>query len=245
MDNEFDIAIVGLSCRFPGARNVEEFWQNLASGVESITRLSDQEMIESGVPPAYLRNPDYVKAAPILEEPGAFDAAFFGFSPLEAKAMDPQHRILLELAYEALESAACDPDHYQGRIGVFAGAAMNTYFMNSGLKSRFVEEYIPTLIGNDKDFLSTRISYKLNLKGPSITIQTACSTSLVAIHLARQSLLCEETDMALAGAISVRVPHKAGYFYDGGGVVSPDGKVRAFDAKGNGTVFGSGGELLF
>jgi len=244
MENEFDIAIVGMSCRFPGAPNVDKFWQNLTSGVESITRLSDQELIESGVPRSYLSHPDYVKAAPILEEPGAFDAAFFGFSPQEAKAMDPQHRILLELAYEALENAACDPDRQKGRIGVFTGSAMNTYFMNSGLKSRFAEEYIPTLIVNDKDFLSTRISYKLNLKGPSITIQTACSTSLVAIHLACQSLLSEETDVALAGAVSVRVPHKAGYFYDGGGVVSPDGRVSAFDAKANGTVFGSGGGVI-
>ena len=116
--------------------------------------------------------------------------------------------------------------------------------MNVGLNRRLAEEYIPTLIGNDKDFLSTRISYKLNLKGPSITVQTACSTSMVAVHLARQSLLSEETDMALAGAISVRVPHRAGYFYDGGGVVSPDGHVRAFDAAANGTVFGSGGGIL-
>ena len=232
MNNEFDIAIVGMSCRFPGARNVDEFWRNLAEGVESIARLSDEEILESGVPASYLSNPSYVKAAPILDEPGHFDAAFFGFSPMEARTMDPQHRILLELAHEALEDAGYDPDRYPGRIGVFTGAAMNTYFMNSGLNSRFAEDYIPTLIGNDKDFLSTRISYKLNLKGPSITVQTACSTSLVAVHLARQSLLSGETDMALAGAISVRVPHRAGYFYDGGGVVSPDGHVRAFDAEG-------------
>ena len=244
MNNEFDIAIVGMSGRFPGARNLDEFWHNLAEGVESITRFSDQEILESGVPASYLSNPSYVKAAPILEEPGHFDAAFFGFSPMEARTMDPQHRILLELAHEALEHAGYDPDRYQGRIGVFTGAALNTYFMNVGLNSRLAEEYIPTLIGNDKDFLSTRISYKLNLKGPSITVQTACSTSMVAVHLARQSLLSEETDMALAGAISVRVPHRAGYFYDGGGVVSPDGHVRAFDAGANGTVFGSGGGIL-
>ena len=244
MNNEFDIAIVGMSCRFPGARNVDEFWRNLAEGVESITRLSDEEILQSGVPASYLSNPNYVKAAPVLEEPGHFDAAFFGFSPMEARTMDPQHRILLELAHEALEDAGYDPARYPGRIGVFTGAAMNTYFMNAGLNSRFAEDYIPTLIGNDKDFLSTRISYKLNLKGPSITVQTACSTSLVAVHLARQSLLSEETDMALAGAISVRVPHRAGYFADAGGVTSPDGHVRAFDAKANGTVFGSGGGIM-
>src|SRR5882762_7999533 len=210
MDNELDIAIVGMSCRFPGASNVDEFWHNLAEGIESITRFSDHELLESGVPASYLSDPSYVKAAPILEEPGHFDAGFFGFTPMEARSMDPQHRILLELAHEALEHAGYDPGQYQGRIGVFTGSAMNTYFMNAGLNSRLAQEYIPTLIGNDKDFLSTRISYKLNLKGPSITVQTACSTSLVAIHLARQSLLSEEADMALAGAISVRVPHRAG-----------------------------------
>ena len=244
MTNGFDIAIVGMAGRFPGARNLDEFWKNLAGGVESITRFSDEEMLQSGVPVAWLSNPNYVKAAPVLDEPGHFDAAFFGFSPMEARTMDPQHRILLELAYEAIEHAGCDPDRYQGRVGVFTGAAMNTYFMNVGLGGRFAEEYIPTLIGNDKDFLSTRISYKLNLKGPSITVQTACSSSMVAVHLARQSLLSQETDMALAGAISVRVPHRAGYLCDAGGVVSPDGHVRAFDAKANGTVFGSGGAIL-
>src|SRR5882762_5637984 len=244
MSSEFDIAIVGMSGRFPGARNVDEFWHNLAEGIESITRFSDQELLKYGVPASCLSNPSYVKAAPILEEPGHFDAAFFGFSPMEARTMDPQHRILLELAYGALENAGYDPHRYQGRIGVFTGSALNTYFTSVGLNSRLAEEYIPTLIGNDKDFLSTRISYKLNLKGPSITVQTACSTSLVAIHLARQSLLSEETDMALAGAISVRVPHRAGYFSDVGGVTSPDGHVRAFDAKANGTVFGSGGGIV-
>src|SRR5439155_6223703 len=244
MNNDFDIAIVGMSGRFPGARNLDEFWRNLAGGVESIARLSDQEILESGVPAPYLKAPNYAKTAPILEETGHFAAPFFGFSPMEARTMDPQHRILLELAYEALEDAGYDPNRYQGRVGLFAGSAMNTYFMNGGLSSRFAEEYIPTLIGNDKDFLSTRISYKLNLKGPSITVQTACSSSMVALHLARQSLLTQETDMVLAGAVSVRVPHRAGYFYDGGGVVSPDGHVRAFDAKANGTVFGSGGGIL-
>ena len=243
-ENEFDIAIVGMSCRFPGAHNPAAFWENLAKGIESIARLSDEQMLRAGVPARFLSDPNFVKAAPILEGPGLFDAAFFGFSPTEAQTMDPQHRILLELAHEALEDAACDPARYPGRIGVFTGSAMNTYFMNSGLPSRFAEDYIPTLIVNDKDFLSTRISYKLNLKGPSITIQTACSTSLVAVHLARQSLLSEESDIALAGAVSVRVPHESGYFCDGGGVVSPDGHVRAFDAKANGTVFGSGGGII-
>ena len=244
MNNEFDIAIVGMAGRWPGARTLDEFWRNLAEGVESITRFSDEELRQEGVSPAQLRNPSYVKAAPVLDEPGAFDATFFGFSPVEARTMDPQHRLLLELAHEALEHAGYDADRFEGRFGVFTGSAMNTYFMASGLNGRFAEEYIPTLIGNDKDFLSTRISYKLNLKGPSITVQTACSTSLVAVHLARQSLLTHETDMAMAGAISVRVPHRVGYVCDLGGIVSADGHVRAFDADANGTVFGSGGGIL-
>jgi len=244
LENECDIAIVGLAGRFPGARNLDEFWKNLVGGVESIARLSDQEIIEAGVSPTFLGRPDYVKAAPVLDDPGLFDAAFFGFSPAEASTMDPQHRLLLELAHEALEDAGCDPARFAGRIGVFAGSAMNTYFMNRGLNNRLAEDYIPTLIFNDKDFLSTRISCKLGLRGPSRTVQTGCSTSLVCVHLARQSLLNEETDLALAGAVSVRVPHRAGYFYDGGGVVSPDGHVRAFDAGANGTVFGSGGGVV-
>src|SRR6266513_2777926 len=181
MANELDIAIVGMSGRFPGARDIDEFWHNLAEGIESIARFSDQEILESGVPASHMSKPGYVKAAPVLEEPSHFDAGFFGFSPMEAKTMDPQHRLLLELAYEALEHAGYDPDRYPGRIAAFTGSALNTYFTNAGLNSRLAEEYIPTLIGNDKDFLSTRISYKLNLKGPSITIQSACSTSMVAV----------------------------------------------------------------
>src|ERR1700682_3970719 len=240
MNNELDIAVVGMACRFPGERNLEEFWHNLAEGVESITRFSDEELLRCVVHPACLSDPNYVKSAPVLEDPGQFDADFFGFLPSEARTIDPQHRILLELAHEALEDAGYDPNRYPGRIGVFTGSAFITYFRDRGLSSHFVQNYIPTLIDSDKDFLSTRISYKLNLKGPSLTIQTACSTSMVAVHLARQSLLNGESDMALAGAISVRVPHRAGYFCDGGGVVSPDGHVRAFDAQANGTVFGSG-----
>ncbi len=241
---ETHLAIVGMACRFPGARNLDEFWANLIGGVESINRLSEEELLKAGIPAATLARPDYVKAAPVLDDPALFDAAFFGFSPAEAATMDPQHRLLLELSYNALEDAACDTKRFQGRVGVFAGSAMNTYFMNSGLDAKFAEDYIPTLIFNDKDFLATRLSYKLGLRGPSLTVQTACSTSLVAIHLARQSLLDGETDMALAGAVSVRVPHRAGYFYDGAGVVSPDGHVRAFDAGANGTVFGSGGGVI-
>ena len=243
-NSDHDIAIVGIAGRFPGARDLDEFWRNLSQGVESISRLNDDEIVAAGVPEWHLRDPRYVKAAAMLDTAGDFDAGFFGYAPAEAEAMDPQHRLLLELAYEALEHAGCDPGRYAGRVGVFAGAALNTYFGSVGLHERLAEDYIPTLIGNDKDFLSTRISYKLNLTGPSLTVQSACSTSMVAVHLARQSLLSRETDMVLAGAVSVRVPHRAGYFCHRGGVTSPDGHVRAFDARANGTVFGSGGGVL-
>ncbi len=157
------IAIIGMACRFPGARNLQEFWANLIGGVESITRFSDQELMEAGISAGTLARSNYVKASPVLEDPGLFDTAFFGFSPAEAAAMDPQHRLLLELSYTALEDAGCDTGRYGGRTGVFAGAAMNTYFMNRGLDARFAEDYIPTLTVNDKDFLATRLSYKLGL----------------------------------------------------------------------------------
>ncbi len=239
-----DIAVIGMSCRFPGAKNVSEFWDNLVKGKESIKRLTDREILDSGVESSYVHNTSYVKASPVLDDPGLFDASFFGFTSSEALGLDPQHRILLTCAYEALENAGYDPEKFRGRIGVYTGSAMNTYLLNTRLYEKFNDEYIPTLIGNDKDFLSTRISYKLNLRGPSINIQTACSTSLVAVHLACQSLLMQESDMAVAGAVSVKVPHYAGYMYDGGGIVSPDGHVRAFDARANGTVFGSGAGII-
>jgi acyl transferase domain-containing protein/acyl carrier protein len=213
---------------------------NLENGIESIRSFTDEELRKSGVPDSLINNPHYVKSSPVISNPGMFDAGFFGYTPMEAKIMDPQHRILLECASQALDHSGYDPEKFSGRIGVYTGSAMNTYFMNKILRAKFVDEYIPTLISNDKDFLSTRISYKLNLKGPSINIQTACSTSLVAVHLACQSLVSGETDMALAGAVSVKAPHEAGYLSDGGGIVSADAHVRAFDANANGTVFGSG-----
>ncbi len=239
-ENEYDIAIVGMAGRFPGADNIDEFWQNLVSGKESISILSDDEIIKSGVDPAVLDDPNYIKAAPILNRPDMFDAAFFGYSPREAESMDPQQRLFLECAWEALEHAGCNPDSFKGPIGVYGGAAMNTYLLFSGLLPNFVTHYLPTLIGSDNSFLTTRVSYKMNLKGPSVTVQTACSTSLVAVHTACQSLLNGECDMALAGGVSVRVPHHNGYIYQEGSVFTPDGHCRPFDAKAQGTIFGSG-----
>jgi phthiocerol/phenolphthiocerol synthesis type-I polyketide synthase E len=238
--NNFDIAIIGMSGRFPGAKSIDEFWQNLCAGIESVTFFSDEELRESGIDPAALSDPSYVKASAILDGPELFDASFFGYSPREAEIMDPQHRLFLECAWEAMENAGYDADRYDGPIGVYAGTSRNTYLLHNGPLADYAASDLSAIIGSDKDFLTMRVSYKLNLTGPSVTIQTACSTSLVAIHMACQSLLNEECDMALAGGVSVRVPHKAGYFYRQGGIPSPDGHCRAFDARGQGTLFGSG-----
>ena len=239
-EENFDIAIIGMAGRFPGASNIDGFWQNLKEGKESITFFSDEALLDAGLSESLISHPNYVKAAPTIDHPGAFDEGFFGYAAREARMMDPQHRLFLEEAWHALEHAGYHAENLDGQVGVFAGSAMNTYLLFSGLLPRFVDEYLPTLIGSDKDFLSTRVSYKLNLKGPSISIQTACSTSLVAVHMACQSLLNGETDMALAGGVSVRVPHIAGHMYAAGSVFSPDGHCRPFDASAQGTIFGSG-----
>jgi acyl transferase domain-containing protein len=190
--SDFDVAIIGMAGRFPGANNVDEFWKNLSSGVESISFFSDEELAEAGVDPDFITDPNYVKASSILDSPELFDASFFGYFPREAKFMDPQQRLFLECSWEALEHAGYDADRYTGPIGVYAGTTMNTYILFSGLLSNYLSEPLPVLIGNDKDFLTTRVSYKLNLRGPSVTVQSACSTSLVAAHMACQSLLNQE-----------------------------------------------------
>ncbi len=236
------IAIIGMSGRFPGAKNIDDFWHNLRNGVESVSFFTEQELEQSGVEPAVLSDPSYVKAKAVLEDVELFDASFFGFSPREAEMMDPQHRFFLECAWDALESAGYDPDTYEGGIGVYAGSSMSTYFFNLYSTPRQIGStyFYQAVIGNDKDYLSTRVSYKLNLKGPSVTVQTACSTSLVAVHQACRGLLNYECDMALAGGVSINVPHQAGHYYQEGGMFSPDGHCRAFDAKAQGMVIGNG-----
>jgi len=236
------IAIIGMSGRFPGAANVEEFWQLLREGTDAVSFFSDEELLAAGVPPAHFNNPHYVKAKAVLENADLFDAAFFGFNPREAEILNPQHRLFLEAAWEALENAGYDAETYPGLIGLYAGASLNNYLFDiystpSVMRSagRF-----QVMLSNDKDYLSTRISYKLNLKGPSLTIQTACSTSLVAVHMACQSLHNYECDMALAGGVSVRIPQVQGYLYQEGGINSPDGHCRPFDSKAQGTISGNG-----
>ncbi|MFP5264075.1 MAG: amino acid adenylation domain-containing protein [Blastocatellia bacterium] len=236
-----EIAVVGMSGRFPKAGSVDQLWSRLCEGDECISFFSDEELIALGVEPQVLEDPNYVKAGGVLEGADLFDAAFFGFHPREAEWMDPQHRIFLQCAWQALDDAGYNSANYKDRIGVFAGAGLNTYLHqaapsftdSSALKYQ-------AFIGNDKDFLATRVSYKLNLKGPSINVQTACSTSLVAVHLACQSLIAGECEMALAGGVGIRTPQNQGYFYEEGGILSPDAHCRAFDKDAKGTVFGSG-----
>jgi acyl transferase domain-containing protein/surfactin synthase thioesterase subunit len=236
------VAIIGMACRFPGASHPRAFWDNLVRGVESVTFFSDEELRAAGEDADLLRHPHYVKAAPILEGHDQFDAALFGYSPREAGLMDPQHRLFLEVAWEAFEDAGYDPLGEKGVVGVYAGAG--------GLVSSYMVRLChPDLrgqtgdlghIGNDRDFLCSRVSFKLNLTGPSVNVQSACSTSLLAVHLACQGLVDGEADMALAGASVVRVPHIRGYVAEPGGIYSVDGHTRAFDARASGTLFGSG-----
>lgn len=236
------VAIIGMSGRFPGARNITEFWQNLRDGIESITFFSDEELLEQGVDDETLRYPAYVKAKGVLEGVELFDASFFGFSPREAEIMDPQQRLFLECVWETLEVAGYDPERYPGLIGVYAGTGMSSYLYNVYANPTLVNlmgEFQIALV-NDKDHLTTHASYKLNLKGPSVAVQTACSTSLVAVCMACQSLLNYQCDMALAGGVSIYLPQKAGYYYQEGAIASPDGHCRAFDARAKGTVGGSG-----
>ena len=237
-----DIAIVGMTGRFPGANTVEQFWQNLVQGRESITFFQEQDLLMAGLEPEVIALPNYVKARPVLDDVAGFDATLFGYSPREAELMDPQHRLFLECCWEVLELAGYDPSTYAGLIGVFAGSNISTYLL-SMLQSPEIARQLnmyQMVIGNDKDALTTTVSYKLDLKGPSFAVQTFCSTSLVAIHLASQSLLHGECDLALAGGVSIRVPTVIGHLYEEGGMESPDGHCRTFDAQARGSIFGDG-----
>ena len=237
------IAIIGMAGRFPGASDVEEFWRNVSQGRESITFFSEEELLAAGVAPALVRDSRYVKAQGLLEGPDLFDAGFFGYTPRDAEVMDPQHRVFLECAWSALENAGYRPDAAPGPVGVFAGQAFPVYLLECLLRDPGLGEAVGglgLLIGSDKDFLATRVSYKLNLTGPSLSVQTACSSSLVAVHLACRSLADGECQMALAGGVRVHGLAKEGYLHVEGGILSPDGHCRAFDAGAAGTVPGDG-----
>lgn len=244
--NDFDIAITGIACRFPGAKNKDEYWNNLKNGIDSIRKITDEELEAAGINPDIYNREDYVKAVSTIEDIELFDAGYFRYSPKEAAMIDPQHRIFLELSVEALEDAGFSPEKSKEVAGVFSGSGFNTYLLNNILKGRDLQSSSDNFfiqISSDKDNLSTRVSYKLDLKGPSLNIQTSCSTSLVAVHYAMQSLLNYECDVALAGGVSVRVP-KAGYFYQEEMISSDDGSCRPFDKDAKGTVFGSGAGVV-
>ena len=241
---EGDIAVVGMAARVPGAKNYREFWRNLCDGVESIRRYSEEELLTAGESLSAIRARNYVPAGAPLDDMEMFDGEFFGFSPKESAIIDPQHRHFYEVAWEALEDAGHPPEKFTGPIGVFAGSGMGGYFYfnictNPGLLAE-TGLFLLRHTGNDKDFLSTRVSHLMNLTGPSINVQTACSTSLVAIHLACQSLISGECDMAIAGGSTIELPHRRGYHFRENEILSPDGHCHAFDHRAEGTVFGSG-----
>jgi acyl transferase domain-containing protein/SAM-dependent methyltransferase len=238
MSDSGGVAIVGMACRLPGAAGVGQYWRNLRDGVESITRFDVDQLIAAGLEPAVARNPRYVPARGVIEGGELFDRAFFGYSPAEAAEIDPQHRVFLECASAAFDDAGIDPHRFGGWVAVFAGCDMvNPELPDDG-------DEMTRLLGFEKDFLATRVAYKLSLRGPAITVQTACSTGLVAVHQAAQSLLGYECDAALAGGIALWLPQSVGYLYEEGHILSVDGHCRPFDARATGTVSSSGAGVL-
>ena len=238
LDPATAIAIIGMSGRFPGAHDIAAFWRNLLEGKDTITRFSPEEA-----------SADFVGARGVLEDVGLFDADYFGIVPREAERMDPQHRLFLEACSNALEDAGYVSQEYSGEIGLFAGCALNTYLLSNLCADReFIDNFtrnyqvgeFQILTGNDKDFLTTRVAYKLDLRGPVVTIQSACATSLVAVAQASQSLLNYQCDMALAGGASITFPQLRGHIHSEGSLASSDGFCRPFDAQATGTVFSHG-----
>ena len=247
---EYDLeplAIVGMACRVPGAADTNEFWRNLAGGVDSVRFSTREEQAALGVPPEELDSPDFVPAAQVVDGVADFDAAFFGMTPREAALADPQHRMFLELAHTALEDAGCDPTRYSGVVGVYAGTGLDDYrwrHVRRNPKIMATSGTTAVHLVNLPDYVATLVSYKLNLRGPALTVHTACSTSLVALHLAAEALRNGECDLALAGGVCIELPPGRGYTYAEGGTESPDGHCRPFDARAAGTVWGSGGGAI-
>ena len=241
------VAVIGMAGRFPGAADLDRFWRNLRDGVDSVRDLTEEELRASGVDPALFTRPDYVRAAAPIDGVEGFDASFFGFSPREAELLDPQSRVFLECAWEALESAGYVSEAYDGWVGLFAGVSLPAYLMSNLMPNQDLAAQVGNfqlMLANDRDYFTTRVSYKLGLQGPSINVQTACSTSLVAVHLACQSLLSYHCAIALAGGIRINFPQLVGYVHQEGSIFSPDGRCRAFDAKGRGALFGEGAGVV-
>lgn len=242
-----DIAIISMSGRFPGANTIEQFWKNLRNGVESISNFSDSELLAAGVTSSVIAEHNYVRMGTVIDGIDQFDASFFGFNPKEAAILDPQHRLFLECAWEVLEQAGYVGEEYNGLIGLYAGGGMSQYLLKHLYRNPALGQSVSNyqlMLATEKDFLPTRVAYKLNLTGPTVNVQTACSTSLVAVHLASQALLNGDCDLALAGGVSLRLPQKAGYLYQEGMIMSPDGHCRAFDAQARGTIGGSGAGVV-
>ncbi|MBJ6765276.1 amino acid adenylation domain-containing protein [Myxococcaceae bacterium JPH2] len=240
---ERDIAIVGMSCRLPGAPSLEAFWNNLVNGIESVAAFSDDELRAAGVSAAAFRDPRYVRASAVLEGHDTFDADFFSLTPREARALDPQQRVFLECAWEAMEHAGLLPGKGDAVVGVYAGKSVSHYRYPYPDLTRPLN-FFQDLISQDKDFLATQTSYKLDLRGPSVNVQTACSTSLVAVSMACDALLNGSCDVALAGGVAIKVPHAVGYLFEEGSIFSGDGHCRPFDARANGTLPGSGAGVV-
>ncbi|MDZ8094722.1 MAG: aminotransferase class III-fold pyridoxal phosphate-dependent enzyme [Nostoc sp. DedQUE05] len=240
------VAIIGMVGRFPGAGNVDEFWRNLCEGLESTTFFEDEEL-DPSIDPNLCKDPSYVKARGIIPGGETFDAAFFGINPLEAVVMDPQARVFLELVYEALENAGYESESFEGLIGLYAGCGQNTYFANHIAGRMEIVDRIgefQTMLANEKDFLTTRAAYKLNLKGPAVSVNTACSTSLVAVIQACQALTSYQCDLALSGGVSMTTPQNSGYVAQEGSMLSGDGHCRPFDANAQGTMFNNGAGVV-
>ena len=248
--NGDSIAIIGLDCRLPGAADQDSFWRSLVDGVVGIRRFSREELLAAGSDPESLDDPAFVPARGMIDDADCFDAEFFGYSPREARLMDPQHRVFLQSCWKALESAGYRPDQMPGPTGVWGGMStglgFTTYLLSNVTAGNGIphNERILITLGNANDYLTTRVSYKLNLRGPSINVQTACSTSMVAVCQAVASLRQGECDFALAGGVSISYPQIAGYLYQGGGIESPDGACRPFDSRARGTVFSDGVGVL-
>jgi phthiocerol/phenolphthiocerol synthesis type-I polyketide synthase E len=243
------IAVVGMAARLPGANTLSAFWDNLRRGEESIVTLAEDDLLAEGIPEKTLSNHAYVRRAALMDGIDEFDADFFGFTPQAARSTDPQHRLFLQTAFHAIEDAGYDPAEIEGTVGVYATSTTSGYLLHNIMSNRdpnvvmgqgITFDMVELSMQNDKDYLATKVAYALNLRGPALSVQTACSSALVAVHLACQSILNGECELALAGGASLRIPHHVGYWYAPGSMVSPTGHCRPFDARSDGTIFGSG-----
>lgn len=243
------IAVVGMAARLPGANTLSAFWDNLRRGEESIVTLGEDDLLAEGIPEKTLSNHAYVRRAALMDGIDEFDADFFGFTPQAARSTDPQHRLFLQTAFHAIEDAGYDPAEIEGTVGVYATSTTSGYLLHNIMSNRdpnvvmgqgITFDMVELSMQNDKDYLATKVAYALNLRGPALSVQTACSSALVAVHLACQSILNGECELALAGGASLRIPHHVGYWYAPGSMVSPTGHCRPFDARSDGTIFGSG-----